>query len=154
MSSMISNLMYGEGAKLLQELLNQPLEYFPPKQKIRRKSSLSRRDSTPTRLEKSPHDVNNETGSVIAASFDPRLYAMKLEMYIRNSKQASKMITSKLNSVRQTFEKLVNEHRDRFEMVYALEEERQASTIVRRSTYNLNSKITFPVRNLVTSDKK
>lgn len=143
-STINNDLLYGEGAQLLQELLTQPLEHYQSK-KTKRKNLKD----LESRKKSDVKDDDDESDSLATNTFEPRSYVMKLEDCIRVSMRSSKVITNRLNDIKHSFEKLVTDHRDRFEMVYALEEERQASTIVRRSTYNLNSKIVFPVRNLV-----
>ena len=151
-NSINNDLLYGEGAKLVQELLVQPLKYYPPKQSRRRKviDSDDKKGQTPGKIK----NIETDASCVMASSFEPRLYVLKLEESIRDNLRASQTVAERLEDVKRLFERLVTEHHDRFEMVYALEEERQASTIVRRSTYNLNSKIALPARTLIVPDKK
>lgn len=121
----ISNdLLYGEGAQLILELLSQPMTCMPSKH-IRASSTTE-------------EVILDEDDYMNTDSFEPQLFVKKLESSIRNNLRRSRSITTQLNKIKQLFERLALEHRDKVDIVYAAEEERQATIVTRRSAYNLS----------------
>ena len=121
----ISNdLLYGEGVHLVQELLDQAITFVPPKHVKRRKTA---RDCELT--------GENSKGQEV---FDPSIFVKKLEKSILVNVQKSEAIMKKLDALKRLFRNLASEHRDKVDHVYAAEEERQSSTVIRRSAYNLS----------------
>lgn len=142
----ISNdLLYGPGAQLLHTLLIQS-QHISPKQHNgkRRPSSIDRQEE----LEEIKDVLFDGAGNGIVSlnendyqlsdHFDSKLYVKKLEIQIKTNIDKSRIIIQQLIKVRQLFERLALDHRDKVDRVYAVEEERQAATVTRRSTYNLS----------------
>lgn len=124
----ISNdLLYGRGAQLVHELLNQPMLFLPP-----RHPKKKSKHETPTNEQEDSHQPK---GSEL---FEPSLFVDKLEDSIRDNIKKSKAIMNKLVTLQQLFKNMAAEHRDKVDFVYAAEEERQATTVIRRSAYNLS----------------
>lgn len=139
----ISNdLLYGEGAQLIQELLGQSTSIIskeynlcpPSKRQATIKEEMD--DEFKTTQPSNESDLMNLND--ISDTFDPAFFVKKLEGCIRVSLQSSNTITIRLTTIRQIFEKLASEHRAKVDLVYAAEEERQSSTVIRRSAYNLS----------------
>lgn len=86
-------------------------------------------------LEQSNLNVDEQT---LKDLFKPALFVKKLDQYIRSNVKKSKAIMAQLNTVGQIFERLASEHRDKVDIVYTAEEERQAATVIRRSAYQLS----------------
>ena len=115
--SLGNDLLYGEGAQLLRLLLN---------------------NQQPSAIDNSIQiSEQQDLNSIQPDLFEPSYFVKTLEHGIRNNMQLSRKITAKLETLRQSFERLASEHRDQVDLVYAAEEERQATTVVRRSAYNL-----------------
>lgn len=126
----ISNdLLYGEGAQLVQTLLNQTMPVNHPKHIKRKKQP---------KIEQITQDQLNEVDCSQTDSFDPELYVNQLKESLTFNSIKSKLITEQIQTLKQTFERLAAEHRDNVDLVYAAEEERQAATVTRRSAYNLS----------------
>jgi hypothetical protein len=117
-------LFYGEGAQLVQELLNQPLPVKKPRHVKR------------TKIQHKPNG-SNATGT-LSDLFDPSLYAHKIEQLIRDEIRRSELIMSQLNSIQNISRSLASNHRDQVDSVYSAVEERQSSVVIRRSAYNLS----------------
>lgn len=144
-SSISSDLLYGPGAQLFRTLLSQSI---PSTDLVRRKEA---KNST------RGHDVHhqlsrqhdNEIPSIESSSlseedyflsdlFEPKMLVSQLEDSIRSNISKSEAIVDQMNMIRQLFERLASEHRDKVDMVYSAEECRQAATVTRRSAYNLS----------------
>jgi len=126
----ISNdLLYGHGAQLIHALLTQSLQFT---KHIKRKSDHDEAEA------KNSGGSLSEDDYTLSDLFEPALYVKKLENCLRSNLRKSKAIMKQLNTVRRLFEKLGSEHRDRVDIVYAIEEERLATTVIRRSAYNLS----------------
>lgn len=120
----ISNdLLYGEGAHLVQELLDQAIIISPPKHIKRRKKHRKDLDTDLLKVQE---------------IFEPNIIVEKLEISIAENIRRSEIILSKLGNLQQSFKDLASEHRNKVDYVHAAEEERQASTVIRRSAYNLS----------------
>lgn len=137
--SISNDLLYGQGAQLVQTLLSQSVTPTPHKH-IKRKPESSDVVDGHNNIDFSMSTNGDLTGDdcLQADLFDPSIFVKKLEDCFRNNLFKSKSITCRLNTVRQIFERLASEHRDKVDFVYAAEEERQATTVVRRSAYNLS----------------
>lgn len=126
-TTMISNdLLYGEGAQLIHELLSQPM------------TSTNNHTQKQIKVNDCQPGTEPDINSTEDYSFEPSLYVRKLEDYIRTNLQRSNSITAQLSTIKQLFERLASEHRDKLDLVYAAEENRRSTTVVRRSAYNLS----------------
>lgn len=120
----ISNdLLYGEGVHLVQELLDQSITLVPIKHVKRRKGPYTERDLDPAKCQE---------------LFEPSVLVKGLEDSISDNLKKSESLMDKLENLQQSFKNLASEHRSKVDHVYTAEEERQASTVVRRSAYNLS----------------
>lgn len=132
----ISNdLLYGQGVQLIHELLSQSMAVDPPgrpSKTIKRPTTTSEDNNYDCKLDATKLDSWDDT------QFEPDLYVKKLEDYLQISLRKSNLIAAQLNKIKSTFERLATEHRDQVDLVYAAEENRQATTVIRRSAYNLS----------------
>lgn len=137
-STMSNDLLYGSGVQLVRKLMIQSNTFS---KHIKRKPT----DREEERYSQDCHvqEDQNQMGLidedyVLSDSFEPSTFVRHLEVLIKNNLRRSSAISMQLNTLRQLFERLASEHRDKVDIVYAAEEERQAATVVRRSAYNLS----------------
>lgn len=134
-----NDLLYGDGAQLVNELLDQPLlhpvQSTSTSQPHKHIKNLQRK----TRIKQGQCSEDSSCAIILAGPehFEPSCYAKKLEKSIRDNLMKSEVIMRRLNSIRQSL-KMAAEHRDKVDHVYTAEEERQASTVMRRSAYYLS----------------
>ena len=150
---MSNDLLYGEGAQLINQLLSQAsatknlekatsVKRGPKKNFILMKTTLnsssSSSSSASSSASSSDPSINVEEDNLQTDLFDSHAFVRHLEDCIRLTLKQSESITDQLSTMRQLFERLAAEHRDQVDLVYAAEEERQSSLVTRRSAYNLS----------------
>lgn len=130
------DLLYGTGAQLVHTFLTQSrILAVNSKRKPPEGANQNREEILEDHLE---HSSLSEDDYNLTDIFKPEVYVKNLGNLIKNNERKSRAIAVQLSTIRQLFERLASEHRDKVDIVYAAEEERQAATVIRRSAYNLS----------------
>lgn len=138
-NSTISNdLLYGSGAQLVRKLMIQSKTFSKHIKRKQMNCEEKQFSNDSSADEDQNQTVLSDEDYILSDSFEPSIFVKQLEVMIRNNLKRSSDIIMQLNTIRQLFEKLASEHRDKVDIVYAAEEERQAATVIRRSAYNLS----------------
>lgn len=132
-------LLHGSGLRLMRSLLSsgRTATVKHDQDLLFRSTFVDDEDEIPTN---SVNECNSPTDSdfLSCESFEPAQHVKTIQDLIKNNLRTSETISVQLNAIRQIFEKLALEHRNQVDLVYSLEEGRQADIVVRRSAYNLS----------------